>query len=312
MYGYDTPEELTNNVTATQMYVNPEDREIFKRILSKEGVVEKFEVPFHKKGGETIWASISAHVVKDGQGNITHYDGTIEDITKRKQAEDALYQSEAKYRDLFENAVEGIFQTTPDGRFIGVNPALAGMMRFDSPEQMINTFTDIAKHHYVIPEERMRYRRLLEEQGFVKGFETEVYRKDGNKIWISINARAIRDDKGKIFNYDGTIEDITERKRLEEERRHREKLEGVLEMAGTICHELNQPIQIISGYVDLLSMGASEDSQTGKKLNEIKGQTNRMGIVTKKLMSLKDYTTQDYIGIGKIIDINQTSREEVE
>ena len=135
-------------------------------------------------------------------------------------------------------------------------------------------------------------------------FTFKGIRKDGTPIdiEISVNTISYKGEKATL----AYLRDTTDRKRLEEEKRHREKLEGVLEMAGTICHELNQPIQIVSGYVDLLSMDISEDSQTGKKLDEMKGQINRMGIVTKKLMSLKDYTTQDYIGIGKIIDIEKS------
>ena len=135
-------------------------------------------------------------------------------------------------------------------------------------------------------------------------FTFKGIRKDGTPIdiEISVNTISYKGEKATL----AYLRDTTDRKRLEEEKRHREKLEGVLEMAGTICHELNQPIQIVSGYVDLLSMDISEDSQTGKKLDEMKGQINRMGIVTKKLMSLKDYTTRDYIGIGKIIDIEKS------
>jgi diguanylate cyclase (GGDEF)-like protein/PAS domain S-box-containing protein len=163
--------------------------------------------------GAYLWASASK--LFDAKGNLIGAMESIRDITERKNAETLLWESEEKYRSIFENAVEGIFQTTPDGHFISVNPALAGMMGFDSPEQMIKTFTDIAKHHYVIPEERMRYRRLLEEQGFVKAFEAEVYRKDGSKIWISISARAMRDRSGRVDHYEGTIVDITSRKEAE-------------------------------------------------------------------------------------------------
>ncbi len=175
--------------------------------------VEAFIPGMYTGRGAYIWASASK--LFDAKGNLIGAVESIRDVTERKNAETRLQESEEKYRSIFENAVEGIFQTTTDGHFISVNPALARMMGFDSPEQMIKTFTDIAKHHYVIPEERMRYRRLLEEQGFVKGFEAEVYRKDGSKIWISISARAMRDRSGEVDHYEGTIVDITSRKEAE-------------------------------------------------------------------------------------------------
>lgn len=150
----------------------------------------------------------------------------LRDITERKRAEEALQETVDKYRNIFENAVEGIFQSAPEGRFIDVNPALAQMMGFQSPEEMIHSFTDIALQHYVRPEERLRYSALLEKDGVVKGFETEVYRKDKRSIWISINARAVRDKSNNVLYYEGTVENITERKQFEDSLKALEELES--------------------------------------------------------------------------------------
>jgi diguanylate cyclase (GGDEF)-like protein/PAS domain S-box-containing protein len=172
--------------------------------------VEIFIPGMYAGRGAYLWASASK--LLDSQGKITGALESIRDVTERKDAEARILESEEKYRGIFEHAVEGIFQTTPAGQFISVNPALAGMMGFDSPDQMVKTFTDIARHHYVNPSERMRYRRLLEENGFVRAFEAEVYRKGGDKIWISISARAVSDKSGILDHYEGTIVDITSRK----------------------------------------------------------------------------------------------------
>ncbi|MCX5809819.1 MAG: PAS domain S-box protein [Proteobacteria bacterium] len=134
-----------------------------------------------------------------------------------RQAKEALKQSEAKYRNIFDNAVEGIFQTTPEGQYISVNPALARMIGYDSPEELIKGVTDLSKQGYVNPEDRVRYKKILEEHGIIKGFETQHYRKDGSTIWVLINARAVKDEAGKVCYYEGTIEDITPRKLAEEE-----------------------------------------------------------------------------------------------
>ncbi|MCK7513519.1 MAG: PAS domain S-box protein [Desulfobacterales bacterium] len=119
-----------------------------------------------------------------------------------------------------------MFQSTPEGRFIDVNPALAQMMGFQSPEEMIQGFTDIAYQHYVRPEERIKYRHLLERNGVIKGFETEVFRKDKNTIWISINARAVRDKSDNVLYYEGTVENITERKQVADSLKALEELES--------------------------------------------------------------------------------------
>jgi PAS domain S-box-containing protein/putative nucleotidyltransferase with HDIG domain len=157
------------------------------------------------------------------------YRKTKELLEKERQ----LRESEDKYRNIFENAVEGIFQTTPEGRFIIVNPAMAHMHGFASPEEMITGITDVGKQLYVNPEDRVRYRTILEEKGEANNFEAQVYRNDGNTVWSSTNARAVRDAAGSISCFEGTTEDITPRKLAEESLRQTlEKLRKSL--AGTI------------------------------------------------------------------------------
>jgi len=130
-------------------------------------------------------------------------------------AEDARREAERKYRDIFDNAVEGIFQTTPEGGFITVNPALARMLGYESAEELIRERRDIGLQGYVDPKGREEFRQLLETQDTVAQFEHQVYRRDRTKIWISENVRAVRDASGKLLYYEGTVEDITERKRAE-------------------------------------------------------------------------------------------------
>lgn len=157
----------------------------------------------------------------------------IRDITGRKQAEVLLKQSEEKFRLFFENVVEGIFQTEPEGSFISVNPAMARIHGFGSPEEMTGYITNIGEQLYVDPEDRERYRMILQESGAVKDFEAQVYRKDGRIIWTSVNSRAVRDADGNILRFEGTAEDITDRKKYEEElKRSAQKLRKNL--AGTI------------------------------------------------------------------------------
>jgi PAS domain S-box-containing protein len=141
--------------------------------------------------------------------------GTAQDITDRRRAEEALLEAERKYRQIFENAGEGIFQTTPDGRFIAANPALARMYGFDSPDELIRSLRDISRQVYVDPVRREEFKSLLEEHGVVRGFEHQAFRRDGSKIWVSLNARAVYDAGGAIRYYEGTTQDINERKLAE-------------------------------------------------------------------------------------------------
>lgn len=137
-------------------------------------------------------------------------------ISRLRQTEKALHESEAKYRSLFENAVEGIFQTTPEGQIITANPALAEIFGFGSPQEFTEQITDIGRQHYVNPKDREIYKETLEREGVVKGFEVQLLAKDGSNVWASISARVVRDKEGKAVCYEGTAEDITARKKAEE------------------------------------------------------------------------------------------------
>jgi len=140
----------------------------------------------------------------------------------------ALRDAEAKYRSIFENATEGIFRSTTDGRLIEANPALARMFGYQSPEEFVSAVSDIARQLYVTPSRRKDLKRLLETQADVQGFEIENYRNDGTKIWISLNGHAVRDASGAVLYYEGTIQDITERKAAEAELARTQRLQRAI------------------------------------------------------------------------------------
>jgi PAS domain S-box-containing protein/putative nucleotidyltransferase with HDIG domain len=153
-----------------------------------------------------------------------------------------IRQAEEKYRSIFENATEGIYQTTPEGQFITANTAMATMLGYDTPEELMSTVTDIAGQLFVNSEERTKLIQMIEDHGQVKTFETRFYRKDGRIIWVSINIHAVRDKKGNLLNYDGVAEDISERKR-EEQRQI---------LINKILEALNRPNEIINLIRDIL------------------------------------------------------------
>jgi len=196
------------------------------------GVPLEFEeVAIHDDGLHT--SIVSKFPLYDGGGQPHALCGITMDITDRKRVEEALRRSEERYRSIFENAVEGIFQTTLDGKYVAVNPALARMYGYDSPEDMIATITNIASQLYVDPGRRDEFIHLMQEQGEVTGFEALVYRKDGSRIWISESVRAVRDLSGTVVGYEGRVEHITERKLGEE--RLRTTLEEVRLLSGRLA-----------------------------------------------------------------------------
>jgi len=150
----------------------------------------------------------------------------VRDITDRKIAlrecqiaEEALRIAEENYRSIFENALEGIFQSSPEGRFINVNPALAKIYGYASPTEMIESITNIGDQLYVDPEKRDEFRALLEKESTLKDFEYRCYCKDGGIVWVQIDARVVKDSNGKLLYYEGIVQDISDRKRREDELR---------------------------------------------------------------------------------------------
>lgn len=143
---------------------------------------------------------------------------------ERHESEVALIAQEEKYHSIFDHLVEGIFQTTPDGRYLLANAALARIYGYASPEELMQSVTDIGQRLYVQPGRREEFRRIMDEHDTITGFESQIFRKDGSIIWISENCRASRDSKSRLLHYEGTVEDITARRQAQESVRESEAL----------------------------------------------------------------------------------------
>lgn len=218
MLGYDSYNEMarsTKNIY-NDLYVNPEDRQRIMEIVKQYGAAARFRTQLCKKDGSKIWVSLGIGSVYDAQGNFLYFQSMCEDITRLKEIEDTLLMSEQECRGIFENAVMGIFRTTPDGRYLTINPAGARMYGYESPEEMMQSVTDMAHQIYVRPEDRKRITGLVERNGFIEDCEVEHYTKDGSTIWASVNARVFRDATGAILYYETISQNITERKLLEQ------------------------------------------------------------------------------------------------
>ncbi|QIN80290.1 PAS domain S-box protein [Rubrobacter marinus] len=218
MTGYGSPEEMVSSITdlGRQLYADPEDRSEFVRLVRRDGFVSNFETRFRRRGGGTIWISMNARVLRGECGEPVGSEGTVQDVTERKEAE-------ARYRSIFENAVEGIWQTTAEGSLTTANPMMARIFGYGSPEEMVEDIWDIGKQLYANPGEREEFVRAVRRDGFVSNFEAHVRRKDGSLIWISLNARAVYDDHGRHAGFEGTVQDVTERKKTEEALRESEQ-----------------------------------------------------------------------------------------
>lgn len=137
----------------------------------------------------------------------------IRDMTPGERAEKYLQRVQETYQSIFENAQEGIYRSTCEGRFIAANQAMARILGYESPEELIGCVTDITHQLYVYPEQRAKLMERIEHQGFVKDAEIPFFRKNGQMIWVSRTMRAIRNKEGKLLYLDGIIDDITDRKK---------------------------------------------------------------------------------------------------
>src|SRR5918912_1054356 len=187
-------------------------------LLRRKGLVDlPFIEVFGRIGGDAAVSAMKAgahdYLMKD---NLARLNSAIERELRDAEVRRERRQAEEKYRSIFENAVEGIFQTTVDGRFLTANPAMARMFGYESPEELLGAISNIRDQLYVEPGRREEFYRLAQRGGFVSGFEGQMYRKKRELLWVSANARAIYDNDGAISGYEGTVEDITERKRAEE------------------------------------------------------------------------------------------------
>jgi PAS domain S-box-containing protein len=195
--------------------------------------------------GEDFYAEVLLTTFNIGGEQVLQ--ANVRDITERKLAEEALQDSELRFRSLYENATIGIYRTTPDGNILLANPALVKMLGYSSFEKLAER--NLEKVGFEPSYQRKEFLEKIERDGVITGYDSKWTRQDGNAIFVLESARAIRDSQGKTLYYDGTVEDITERKQMEDGLRQMQKLEGLGTLAGGIAHDFNNILGIILAYI---------------------------------------------------------------
>jgi PAS domain S-box-containing protein len=229
MLGYAGPAELIEATRgATHLhYADPKRREEMLLQLERDGRVENVLVEALKRDGDSMWISASAIALKGGDGERS-YLGTAVDVTDMVRAQQGLARSVRDFQRIFDNAAEGVYRSSPDGRQLRANPALVRLNGYASEAEMLAAVNDIATEWYADPGRRDEFKRRLERDGRVVGFESEIFRhKTRERIWIAENAWIVRDREGRPLFYEGTVVDITQRKAaeralMESERRFRD------------------------------------------------------------------------------------------
>ncbi|MEG4292779.1 PAS domain S-box protein [Microcoleus sp. C2C3] len=230
-----------------------EDLPIMRALRGESIRTEGVEI---RTGDKIIPVESWATPIYDSIGDISYGIIAFTDITERKQAEAALVQAEEKYRRIFENALEGIFQTATDGKLISANPALAQIYGYDSPEKLLASVNDIERQLYVEPNRRQEFLALMKKYGTLSEFESEVYRRDGSIIWISEDARTVFDARGEVLYYQGFAEDITLRRVVDVERlRFTNDLEKALVAQEKLNEALSESESRLTQFLEAMPVG---------------------------------------------------------
>ncbi|PKO37528.1 MAG: diguanylate cyclase [Betaproteobacteria bacterium HGW-Betaproteobacteria-6] len=266
--GYASSEILGKTGISWEEITHPEDRRHVRDCI--EDAIrrnQRFAVQYRIvcKSGQIKWVVERGVAIRDEQGEAA-LEGFIEDITARRTTLEALEAAELRYRNIFEHASEGIFQSTREGRYLAANPALARLYGYDNPQALMADLADIERLLYVQPDRREDFLALIERDGEVLNFESEVYRRDGSRIWITENAHVVLGTRGEFICYEGTAQDISERKRTE----------AHLQLMAMVFSNSNEAIIVTDAGNRIIAANPAFTTLTGYLPEEVIGKNPRI------------------------------------
>ncbi|MFZ0931851.1 MAG: PAS domain S-box protein [Syntrophobacteraceae bacterium] len=293
LYGAASEKELLDHAIVERIHPDHRARVLESiRLVDEEGKpTPLMELKHLKLDGTSVY--VESHSVpvryQKSKGALVF----VRDITERKQTEESLLLSEERYSRLFEDAVLGIFRSTPGGQIINVNPAYARMHGFDSPKETKSLVNDVANDLYADPSRRNEIvRMILDAEGPIHT-ENLYKRKDGSTFTGNLHAWAVHDTEGKLLYLEGFVEDISERKRAEEERakleaelRQAQKLEAIGTLAGGIAHDFNNILQPMMGYTEMALNELSPSSPLRDDLEQVLSASLRAKELIRQILTI--------------------------
>jgi len=222
--GYPSSDFINNSVRTFNDVIYFDDRQNNLYVIDEaiqSGKAWEIEYRLKHSDGSIRWVNEKGRAVKNNIGRIDYLDGFISDITERKLAEAALTESELRYRNFFENAQIGIYQTSPEGKILKANPALIKMLGYESFEDIRER--DLVKENVFVDKPRSFFKELIDKEGSISDFESQWRKKNGEIISVIENSRVVLDKKGNALYYEGFIENVTERKKAEKALRESEE-----------------------------------------------------------------------------------------
>jgi PAS domain S-box-containing protein len=265
-------------------------------------VPSRYETVFIKKGGEEVQIEANVTIIEHHGDKATF--AVIRDITEQKKANKKIVESEKLYRMLFELSPAGILLEDMDGIILDVNPAFCHSLGYKK-EELVGQNVEILVHPDAISQVESNIKTL--KKGKVLNHQEKSIRKDGSICYMDLHELKILLPDGKK----GILciaADVTEKLKAEENRIQRERMEGVLELAGAVCHELNQPMTVVSVNSEIITP-EMEKELLKSRMNTIKREIKKMGKITRKLMHITRYETREYLNGRKILDIDKSISE---
>ncbi len=267
MLGWPSVEALVAEVEdiGSQLYRERSFRTEMLAKLERTGAIQ-FVAPVRRRDGQTIWVSETVFVVRGPDGRPACFLGTLTDVTELIRTQEALLAAERSYRELFENTTEGIYRSDPEGRILSANPAFVRLLGYDHERDMLLDLNERGIIRYADRKRPLEFRQQIAVTGRLSNFESELIRRGGERIWISESARIVRDRSGRVLWYEGTVQDITDRKCAEAALRQVQDAAERTNQAKTrflaaVSHDLRQPYQAMRLLLHALA-GRQTDPQS--------------------------------------------------
>lgn len=301
--GYTMEEVISSNYLD---YIHPDDYTLLEEYDESrerlDGLITTLIIRIFNKEGSIRWVEINSAFI-EWEGNRASLD-FINDITDRKNAENALQESEQKYRGLFDSSMDVVFVSTLDGRFVDINRAGEEFFGYTRDELLKLDIRDV----YYNPMERLRYMNIMAVKGYVKDYEVVFKRKDGTQVESFLTATIRRDEDGEILGYQGIIKDVTELKRTQEQLIRAQKMEAIGTLAAGIAHDFNNILATIMGYSSFLKGKVSDNREVFDGFNAIEKASIRASNMTSQLLAYTRKSMRDVT----VIDINSLAAEVVD
>ena len=300
IFGFPSREQALEH-SALELYADPRDRQRLVEKLLDDGLVVNLESRGCDRQGRPVWLLENASLVADEHGQRQLIEGTVIDITERKQAEEAIQASEERYRLLFERNLAGVVRTRLDGSIVECNDAMARMLGFESCQQAMAS--NIASL-YEQPEQRQKLLERLLAGGDVVNEEVDMRRRDGSHACLLTNISLQRDENGNPSYLEATVLDITQRRVLEQQLVQAQKMEAVGQLAGGIAHDFNNLLLVMSGYAELLMDSMPPDPKLRRNAEEILKAARRAATLTAQLLafSRKQVLSPQVLNLNSVLE----------